>query len=137
MSYPTLSNPIDPTPEDLRLWAYTPDAQYPDEMSQDWDLCVISFERAPLMIEFASDDNCPNRRFFLACLYTMAGDCVRNEAGRRNIPQLRAVLGSLPEKPNRLVDLWAQRTRNLLDHPESYDYDSWGWGDLARNDSSA
>ncbi len=92
MGYPRLTNPIDPTPEDLRLWAYTRDAEYPDEMSQDWDLCVISFERAPLILEFASDENCPNRRFFLGCLYTMAGDCVRTEAGRRNIPKLRAVL---------------------------------------------
>jgi hypothetical protein len=37
MSHPTLSNPINPTPADLRLWAYTPDAEYPDEMPQDWD----------------------------------------------------------------------------------------------------
>src|ERR1700741_4331650 len=118
MSYPNLSNPIDPTPEDLRLWAYTPEASYPDEVSQDWDLCVISFERAPLIIEFAADESCPNRYFFLSCLYTMAGDCVRTEAGKQNIPRLRSVLESVPDNASRLVKLWVQRSEHLLEHPE-------------------
>jgi hypothetical protein len=135
MSHPTLSDPTDPTPEDLRLWAYTPDAEYPDEMPQDWDLCVISFERAPLLLEFAADAHCPNRHFFLACLYTLAGDCVRSQAGGRDIPRLRALLASIPADGDRLVSLWAQRTEYLLAHPESYDYNRWGWGDFAMNES--
>lgn len=137
MSHPTLTNPLDPTPEDLRLWAYTVDASYPDEMSQDWDLCVISFERAPLILELASDENCPNRGFFLSCLYTMAGDCVRTEAGRVDIPKLRSVLESVPAHADRRVRLWVQRTKQLLDDPESYDYDRWGWGDFARDEMNA
>lgn len=137
MSYPKLTNPTDPTPEDLRLWAYTPEAEYPDEMPQDWDLCVISFERAPVILELASDESCPNRRFFLGCLYTMAGDCVRTDAGRRDIPRLRAVLSSVPNNPDPLIGLWLRRTQNLLEHPETYNYDSWSWGGLARDDSAA
>jgi len=97
---------------------------------------VISFERAPLLLEFAADAHCPNRHFFLACLYTLAGDCVRSRAGR-DIPRLRALLASMPADGDRLVALWAQRTEYLLSHPESYDYNRWGWGDFAMDESAA
>ena len=64
---------LNPTDEELRQWAYTPDAGYPEEMSQDWDLCVTDFGRAPLLLQFAADSDCPNRGFFLSCLYLLVG----------------------------------------------------------------
>ena len=137
MRCPKLSNPIDPTPADLRLWAYTPDACYPDEMSQDWDLCVTSFKNAGSILQFASDVACPNRDFFLRCLYLLAGDCVRTEGGREDIPKLRAFLLRVPLDADRLVRLWVDRTQHLLAHPESFDYELWCCGDFARNESAA
>ena len=59
MSCPELFNPLDPTPEDLRVWAYTPDAEYPDEMPEDWDLMVAQIKNAPLLLELACDLRCP------------------------------------------------------------------------------
>lgn len=131
MPCPKLSDPLNPTADDLRLWAYTPDAHYPDEMSQDWDLCITDFGRAPLLLQFASDPVCPNRKFFLACLYLLAGDTVRTPAGNHLIPQLTEVLRLVSPEAPKDIHLWVERTGHLLTHPESYDYDSWGWGDLA------
>ena len=136
MPCPKLSDPINPTSDDLRLWAYTPDAEYPDEMSQDWDLCIIDFERAPLLLQFASDPVCPNRKFFLRCLYTLAGDCIRIPAGRASIPNLREVLQLVASDAPQDIQLWVQRTGHLLEHPEIYDYNRWGWGDFAYDDHS-
>jgi hypothetical protein len=134
MPCPTLSDPINPTPDDLRLWAYTPEADYPDEMSQDWDLVITDFARAPLFLQFASDTACPNRKFFLRCLYILAGDCVRTSGGHTGIPHLREVLQLVVPDAPRDIHLWVERTEHLLAHPKSYNYTRWGWGDLAYDD---
>ena len=128
---------MNPTPDDLRLWAYTPDAMYPDEMPQDWDLCITDFERAPLLLQFASDLACPNRKFFLRCLYTLVGDCIRTPAGHADILDLHKVLQLVTLDAPQDIQLWVRRTEHLLAHPETYDYDHWGWGDLAYDDQSA
>lgn len=135
MSSPKLmSDPLDPTPDDLRRWAYTPDAEYPDEMPQDWDLCVATIDRAQLLLEFASDAACPTRGFFLGCLYILAGDCVRLEHHQRDLTKLRDILRAVPPTAPKEVLLWAERTNYLIAHPESFEYGKWGWGDLARSD---
>jgi len=136
MPCPKLSNPINPTAEDLRLWAYTPDADYPDEMSQDWDLCVTSFERAPLLVQFASDPDCPNRKFLLSCLYILAGDSVRDPDDRSDVPRIQEILRLVaPDAPPDVLR-WVQRTERLLARPETYDYNRWGWGYFAYDDST-
>jgi hypothetical protein len=66
----------------------------------------------------------------------MAGDCVRSGVGKREIPRLKSLLASIPADGDRLVALWAQRTGYLLTHPESYDYNRWGWGDFALDESA-
>ncbi len=137
MPCPRLENPLDPTPDDLRRWAYTPDADYPDEMPQDWDLMVADIEKAEQLVELASAMDCPNRTFFLGCLYILAGDCVRLVHHRHEIPRLRNVFKCVRPDAPADVRRWVERSNRLLDHPEEFEYQGWGWGDLARGEPGA
>lgn len=132
-----MSNPLDPTPEDLRRWAYAPDAEYPDEMPEDWDLCVADIDRVDMLVELASDAECPNRGFFLGCLYILSGDCVRLERCRHHIPRLKQFMDALPPESPKEVQRWVRRTRHLIAHPESFEYGKWGRGDFAQTDGEA
>jgi hypothetical protein len=118
----TFADAANPTPEELRHWASDPEASYPDEISQDWDLIVAHWSRIDLIVELASDARCPNRGFFLVVLYLMAGDCVRNESGNQNIPQLRALITRLERPPSESLRLFRQRALELLDDPSKFDY---------------
>lgn len=131
MNGPQFLDEINPTPDELRRWAYTPEAMCPNE---DWNLCVTEFENAPQFLEFVSDQACPNRIFFLSCLYLLTGNTVRTPTGRKGIPQLEAIMAMVG--PGSPADLrrWVERSRHLLAHPETFDYDLWCNGDLLWND---
>ena len=125
---------FNPTDEELTEWAFTEGATYPDEISQDWDLVITDFDRADLFIRLANDLDCPKRKFFLACLYLLIGDCERTEAGKRNIPQAKALLANINVT---LVDdlaLWQQRSLDLLDKRIKFNYQKWCLGGLAYRD---
>jgi hypothetical protein len=134
MSCPKLSDPTNPTQDDLRIWAYTPNAMYPDEMSQDWEFCITNFENASLLLQFASDPACPNRKFFVRCLYILSGECIRTPGGCAGIPHLQEFLRSVTSNAPPDILLWVQRTEHLLAHPETYDYDCWGSGYFANDE---
>ena len=122
---------LHPTNDELRQWAYLPNPEFPEEISQDWELCFNDFDHAPVLLELASDANCPTRTFFLSSLYLLVGDCVRNEVGRKRIPDAEAFLagvtGQLPDD----VATWLARSRQLLNHPEMFDYKKWCLGGYA------
>jgi hypothetical protein len=121
----TFADIVNPTPEELRRWAADPDADYPDEMSQDWDLIVADWSRIDVIVELASDPACPMRWFFVAVLYLMAGDCVRNEAGHQNTPHLNALVHRLESATSEPLILFRQRALGLLANPSTFDYKLW------------
>ena len=128
---------VNPTEAELREWAADPNAHYPQEMSQDWDLIVADWPRVELIAELAGDDTCPTRGFFLAVLYLMAGDCVRNAAGNVNIPNLRTLLGRLQNTRSESLSLFRTRALALLDDPSKFDYSLWCDGGYAYGRDSA
>jgi len=52
-------DPINPTAEEIRVWAGAPGATEP---SQDWDLILESDARDDLYLELASDSSVPQWR---------------------------------------------------------------------------
>jgi hypothetical protein len=122
---------VNPTEAELRQWAANPNASYPDEMSQDWDLVVADWARVDLIAELAGDDSCPTSGFFLAVLYLMAGDCVRNVAGNVNVSNLRALLARLENTPSESLRLFRTRALALLADPLKFDYSLWCDGGYA------
>jgi hypothetical protein len=129
-------NPLSPTENELREWAKNPEAEYPEEVSQDWDLIITGFETAPTLLKLANEDS-PNRKFFLACLYLLAGDCVRSGFNQLSVEKLKDILSSISETAKQDIHLWAKRTLMLFEKPETFKYDDWCYGNLAYKDENA
>ena len=120
------ADPLDPTADELRRWAGDPEAPYPHVMPQDWDLVVADWKRIDVILELASGI-LPKRRWFLALLYLMAGDCVRSEGGGVNTPQLRELLARLEDTDSTALARFRERASDLLSDPSTFDY--WLWCD--------
>lgn len=118
---------VNPTDEEIVRWAYIKGAHYPPEMEQDWDLCVTSPMRADLLVRLASDDQCPNRVFFLSCLYLLVGDAVRTKGQTWPLKEVSAWITRTPVNGPKDIALFFQRSADLLDHPETFDYNKWCW----------
>ena len=128
------ANPVDPTPAELRAWAYRPDSvQSYAAMPPDWDLLVASDRLVGTLFELALDANCPARRFALHCLYIYAADAIRTKF--RAHPKRRcAGWWSRPRtRATSMLVMWAHNTRVLLAMPELFDYHDWCEGGLVRS----
>ena len=73
------ANPVDPTPAELRAWAYHPDTVKLQTMPPDWDLLVAGDRLIGTLFDLALDATCPARRFALHCLYIYAADGIRTK----------------------------------------------------------
>jgi hypothetical protein len=51
-----MHDPWSPSPDEIRAWAYTPNAEEP---CQDWDLALLWSCHEKALLECASDDACP------------------------------------------------------------------------------
>ena len=125
----TMRNAWDPSPDEIREWAYTVDAEEP---CQDWDLALLWSGHEKALLECASDDACPNRIRMLGILYLVVGDAVRSNFRSRP----RAVVdgfikrGDDCEHPS--IKLWQSRSHALLRDVSSFEYEAWCAGGLAR-----
>lgn len=124
-----MRDPWNPTEHEVRAWAYQADAIEPE---QDWHLALPGNGYDELYVDLVADPACPNRDFFLEVLYLLVGDAVRT--GYRVFPRVRveALLehGLASGRPD--LALWAERSRQLVARPETFVYDLWCGGDLAR-----
>ncbi len=106
---------VNPTDEEIERWAYIADADYPPEMSQDWDLCVTEPGRADLLERLASDPGCPNRKFFLSCLYLLVGDAVRSNGASWSLHDASVWISrdrfAAPED----IAIFLQRAKQVID----------------------
>jgi hypothetical protein len=125
-----MDDPWNATPEEIELWARTPDAAWPTE---DWDLAVATEDNAHLALRLASDVSCPARFFFLRCLYLFVGDAVRTEFHAHSRRFINALLSAIPDASPPYITRWAQRSRELLlTNATRIDYSLWCDGGLAR-----
>jgi hypothetical protein len=114
-----------PTDKEIVRWAYIDGAQNPPEVPQDWQLCVAEPPRADLMVRLASDEKCPNRRFFLSCLYLLIGDAVRTNGKTWPLEEASAWLTRQTDQRSEETALFVNRARELLAKPETFDYKKW------------
>jgi len=125
------SDAVNPTDEEIERWAYIPDAKYPPEMSQDWDLCVTEPRRADLLEHLASDSSCPNRKFFLSCLYLLVGDAVRTNGSTWRLDEARDWLSRVRAAAPDDIALFLQRATKVIVNPEEFEYNKWCWSGYA------
>lgn len=118
-----MKDPWNPTTKEIIEWAYTEDAIFPE---QDWDLSVCNITNVTEMIlNIASDTNCPNQVFFLHCLYLLVGDAIRTNGNTYNIESLQNILQSAANSTNTDILRWVERSQTLLSKPETFCYDLW------------
>ena len=123
------SNPL---PDDIRRWAYTPNAKEP---VQDWDLLLSRIHQEDLFMELATDDACPNADYFLKVLYLIVGDAVRTNFRSHTKTHIENLLTKAETRfQKRCIYLWIRRSRQLMTDPKSFVYDEWCAGVLARRE---
>jgi len=130
-----MRSPYNPVAEDIRSWAFDVGAEEP---VQDWDLMLAHVAQDELFLELASDDACPKADYFLALLYLIVGDAVRTDYAGRTKDRIEGLLKKGEASfPKRCIYLWIRRSKDLLAHPESFRYDDWCAGLLARKQDEA
>ena len=119
----------------LRSWAYNPDQFI--SMGQDFELLVAGLHRADIILECASDNQCPRQLFFLNCVCLIVGEAVRSQAkGSVFVAQEKDVLAFVTraEKTGNVHLLKiGSRARDLIENPSTFEYDMWCGGEFARN----
>jgi hypothetical protein len=126
------ANPVDPTPAELRAWAYHPDTVKLNTMPPDWDLLVAGDPLVSTLFDLALDRNCPARRFALHCLYIYAADAIRTRFRAHPKRKLRKLVEQAEEDGDEIMAMWAHNTRMLLAVPDLFDYREWCEGGLVR-----
>jgi hypothetical protein len=126
------TNPVDPTPAELRAWAYHPDTVKLTTMPPDWDLLVAGDPLVGTLFDLALDRNCPARRFALHCLYIYAADAIRTKFRAHPKRRLRKLVEQAEEDGDEVMAMWAHNTRMLLAMPDLFDYREWCEGGLVR-----
>jgi hypothetical protein len=117
-----------PSPDEIRAWAYTPGAQEP---CQDWDLALLWSGHEKALLDCASDEACPNRVRMLSVLYLVVGDAVRSNFRSRAQPIVEGFIDRGDRYPHPSIKLWQSRSRALLRDPSSFEYEAWCSGGLA------
>jgi hypothetical protein len=132
-SFSGFTNPVDPTPAELRAWAYDPDSVPLTTMPQDWDLLVSGDHLVTTLFELAMDRSCPARRFALHCLYIYAADGIRTKFRAHPKRRLRKLVQQAEALGDDQMRTWAHNSRVLLAKPDLFDYRDWCEGGLVRS----
>ncbi|HEX6967583.1 MAG TPA: hypothetical protein VF174_01965 [Micromonosporaceae bacterium] len=126
------ANPVDPSPTELRAWAYQPDSVPPQSMPANFDLLVAGDHLITTVFDLAMDPSCPARRFALHCLYIYAGDAITTNFRSQPRRRLRKLVKRAEEHGDELMRTWAHNCRVLLTKPHLFDHRDWYEGGLAR-----
>ncbi len=127
------ANPVDPTPAELREWAYQPDSVPLHTLPPDWDLLVAGDHLINTIFELVMDTRCPARRFMLHCLYIYAADAIRTDFKAHPKRRLLKLVKQAEQEGDELLEIWAYNTRVLMDRTNLFDYHEWCEGGLVRN----
>jgi hypothetical protein len=126
------ANPVDPSPAELRAWAYNPDSVPLQTMPPDWDLLVSGDRLVMTLFELAMDRSCPARRFALHCLYIYAADGIRTQFRAHPKRRLRKLVQQAESLGDEPMKVWAHNSRVLLAKPDLFEYHDWCEGGLVR-----
>ncbi len=127
------TNPVDPTPTEIRAWAYNPGSLPLSSLPADWDLLVAGDRLITTLCDLALDPACPARRFALHCLYIYAADSIRTKFRAHPKRRLRRLVELAEAEGDELMTTWAHNTRMLIAVPDLFDYGDWCQGGLVRS----
>lgn len=126
-----MRDPWNPSPDEIRTWAYDADASEPCE---DFDLALEWTRHEKVLLKCASDGNCPKQDFFVRILYLIVGDAVRTTFVSTSRSAIEDFVARGDDFHGPEIRAWQQRSRELIQHPDRFDYESWCAGGFVRND---
>jgi hypothetical protein len=121
--------PVDEVTAELLAWVDGDDEMWPYE---DFDLCVTAPQTADLLLDLAAEGDAARLRFFLRCLYLLAGDAVRTNYSAFSRQDLLRLVERAQEARRPVVRGWANDVVQLMTKPSTFDYSLWCDGGLAR-----
>ena len=124
-------DPWNATAAEIEAWSCQHDADWP---TQDWDLAITDQSNIQLIFRLAADDHCPNRWFFLRCLYLYVGDAVRSDFRAHSRDGVDGLLAAVSAQSPKRIQRWAERARNLIQTGKNFVYSDWCDGRLASID---
>jgi hypothetical protein len=127
------ANPVDPRPEELRAWAYQPNAVPLDTLPPDWDLLISTNRLIGTLFELAADSDCPARRFALHCMYIYAAGGIRTNFREQPRRKLRRLVEQAEKHADNSLRTWAHNTKALQAQPDLFQYPEWYEGGLVRS----
>ncbi len=98
-------DPINPTAEELRTWAFSTEQYAPVE--QDWDIIISDPKLAQVIFDLAADQQCPHRNFFLHCLYILS-----YQYGHES--EIHTLVQKNANNDDILIREWAERSIELF-----------------------
>lgn len=127
-----MSDPFNPTHDEIKSWAYVDSSLEP---VQDWDLMITQDKNSRLLLELASDQNCPKKSYFLRCLYLYVGDYVRAKGTNPDIQNAKKLVEDAGNLTDPEIQRWVKRSKELLNHPETFNYNDWCESGLVTQDN--
>ena len=115
-------DPWNPTLEELRRWAYDPQAEFP---CQDWDLALPWTGHEDAYLEMIQDPDCSGGSFFLEIIYLMVGDVVRGGFKRKPRAGVEAFVEKGRGSEHPVVAKWYERSMDRLANPNLFRYEDW------------
>ena len=114
----------------LRMWAYDPESFI--NVGQDFELTVANLDRVDIILECASDNDCPMQQFFVNCAYLIVGNAVRGEDTVQSKNEVLAFVRRAEKTGNEYLLEFVFNARDLVEDPRKFDYDQWCGGELSR-----
>jgi len=116
---------------ELRNWAYNPDQFL--GLEQDFDLLVGTLSRSDIILECASDEQCPKQLFFLNCAYLAVGSEVVESSTEESVREVLSFVRRAEKTGNLRLLEFVWRARDLIENPENFDYDQWCRGGIVHS----
>jgi hypothetical protein len=101
----------DPTPDEVRNWAYSLDAAEPCE---DWDLALVWTLPEKALLECASDERCPKREYMLRVLDLVISHAIRDGFRSRPKVVIEGFLTRGDQYAHLDIKAWQVRGRQIL-----------------------
>lgn len=112
---PSFVDVVNPTPEEIRAWAYSGAF----EPMQDWDLIIADVDNLELLLELVGDPVCSAREYLLGSLYCMVGHSDRTD------PRLLRTAEAAQESSDGWISTWGRRVCQVTEHPSDFNRADW------------
>ncbi|SUA27774.1 Uncharacterised protein [Mycobacterium senegalense] len=121
---PSFVDVVNPTPEEIRVWAYSGAF----EPMQDWDLIIADVDNLELLLELAGDPACSAREYLLGSLYCLVGHSDLTD------PRLLRTAESARASSDAWIATWGRRVCQAAEHLSDFDRTDWcGWDGFRSN----